>query len=355
MNRSAPTAAAKRRANRTVRLFFWLVGCGVFPVVAEENPGQRLHTFREPHMGTEFTFRVWAQKRRFDEVAGLADKAFDRVAELNRIASDYLPESEINDFARAPTGQPVPVSADLYLLLSRGVELSRRTDGAFDVTAGPLIRLWRISRKNRRLPSPEAIERARARTGSDLLAFDPLSRTVTKKVDGMLFDLGGIAKGYAADEALAIFRDGGFPRALVAASGDIVAADPPPGREGWRIGIEGLDIDVPVADLPVVTLANRAISTSGDTRRYFELEGVRYSHIVSTRTSLGLTERIGASVIAPDAITSDSHATAVTLLGADAGLRWIEEIPDVECRIVRLEGEEEVVVQSSGFPVGDAE
>lgn len=312
------------------------------------NPPQ-LYTFRQPHMGTEFTFRVWAEEGQLEDLTLLSEKAFARVAELNQIASDYLPESEINNLARAPSGVPFAVSADLFRLLDLSAQLSRETDGAFDATAGPFIRLWRKTKKNRRLPTTEQIAGARARTGAHLLRFDPVSRTITKLSDGMLFDLGGIAKGYAADEALEVFREGGFPRALIAASGDIVVGDPPPGKPGWRIGIETLILHDELSELRTVILSNGAVSTSGDTRRYFELDGVRYSHIVSTRTGLGLTERIGASVIAPNATTSDSYATAVTLLGEKDGLQFIRNKREIECQIVALRNGQEVAIRTDGF------
>ena len=148
---------------------------------------------------------------------------------------------------------------------------------------------------------------------------------------------------------LAILREGGFPQALVAASGDIVVGDPPPGEAGWRIGIETLELGHSLKDLETVVLANRAISTSGDTRQYVELDGVRYSHIVSTTTGLGLTERIGASVIGPDATTTDSYATTVVLLGAKEGLQFIENKRPVECQIVALRDGREVFTRSDGF------
>src|SRR5690606_3986764 len=175
-------------------------------------------------------------------------------------------------------------------------------------------------------------------------------RTIVKKIDGMLFDLGSIAKGYAADQALAMLKQGGFPRSLVAASGDIAVGEPPPGEAGWRIGIETLEVGRDVKDLQTVTLVNQAISTSGDTRRYFEHEGVRYSHIVSTKTGLGLTERLGSSVIAPDATTSDSHATAVVLLGTKEGLQFIRNRRGIECQIVVLHDGRETFLRSDGFP-----
>lgn len=317
---------------------------------ASSEPSSRLYTFQEPHMGVLFTLRVWAEEDQLDDLTRLKGKVFDRIAALNSAFSDYLPESEINELSRAPAGIPFPVSEDLFRILEESEVLWKETGGAFDVTAGPLIRLWRMAKKNHQLPSEEQRLRALARTGFDHLSLDRETRTVTKRVDGMLFDLGGIAKGYAADEALRMLKEGGFTRALVAASGDIVVGDPPPGEPGWRIGIETLEIGTDLATMPTVVLANQAISTSADTRRYFELDGVRYSHIVSTRTGLGLTERIGASVIAPTATQSDSHATAVTLLGEKEGLQFIENKREIECQIVTLRDGEEVILRSDGFP-----
>lgn len=300
-------------------------------------------------MGTEFTIRSWAEEGQVEELTLSTREAFARIAELNRSLSDYLPESELNQLAKAPAGVPFPVSEDLFVLVEKAGRLTTKTEGAFDITAGPLIRLWRMTRKNQSLPSAEQIASAKARTGFHHLVLDPENRTILKKIDGMLFDLGGIAKGYAADAALAILKEGGFPRSLVAASGDIVVGAAPPGEAGWKIGIETLELGRDLKELETVTLVNAAISTSGDSRRFLELDGVRYSHIVSPRTGLGLTERLGASVIAPDATTSDSYATAVVLLGTKEGLQFIENQRGIECQIVTLREGHEVFTRSDGF------
>lgn len=329
--------------------FTLLLVCLAISACADDE-AEKLHTFREPHMGTEFTIRVWTEQGKVKELTLLTEKAFERVAELNQICSDYLPESELSQFAKAPSGEPIPVSEDLFTVFQKAGEVYEATSGEFDITAGPLIRNWRLSRKNRRLPDKDKLLFAMARTGFHHLELDPEAQTITKRVDGMLFDLGGIAKGYAADAALAILSEGGFPRALVAASGDIVVGDPPPGKTGWRIGVETLDTDLTANDLPVIDLANQAISTSGDTRQFIEIDGTRYSHIVSIESGLGLTERIAASVVAPDATTSDSYATAVTLMGMEEGLRWIESVQDVECRILFLNDDSISTRESSGWP-----
>ena len=309
----------------------------------------RLYTETQPHMGTEFTLRAYASEEKNKAVAKAFTKAFDRVETLNQICSDYLPESEINQFAKAPVGERISLSADLFKILRQAQSISADSNGTFDVTAGPFVRLWRLSKKNRRLPTEDQINAARSRSGSHLLSLDPFDRTATKMSEGMLFDLGGIAKGIAADEALAILRESGFPRALVAASGDIVVGEPPPGKPTWTVQIEanaGAGDHLPPV---LVHLSEAAVSTSGDATQYFEINGERYSHIVSTRTGLGISERIAASVIAPSATLSDAYATTVALLGQKEGLQFIENKREIECRIVALRNGQEVTVTSHGF------
>jgi thiamine biosynthesis lipoprotein len=135
----------------------------------------------------------------------------------------------------------------------------------------------------------------------------------------MLLDVGGIAKGYAADEALRVLRGRGLNRALVAASGDLAIGDAPEGETGWRIGVEPTD-----GVSRQLTLVNTAVSTSGDTEQFVEIDGKRYSHIVDPKTGMGLTNRIGVTVVAPKGIVSDSVATAVCVMGAERGLEFVE-------------------------------
>jgi thiamine biosynthesis lipoprotein len=330
-----------------------LAAAGLVSLLSIASAEDQLYTFRAPAMGTEFTIRVWAQQGQVTDLTLLSQRAFARVNELNQICSDYLPESELNRLAQAPRDTPIPVSKDLFSLFTKAGQLTTASDGAFDITAGPLIRLWRISRKTRRLPTDERRLSALARTSFAHLSLDPDKRTITKHHEGMLFDLGGIAKGYAADAILLILKEAGYPRSLVAASGDIVVGDPPPGEPGWTVGIEALDVDQDPQSMATVLLVNQAISTSGDARQHLELDGVRYSHIVSTKTGLGLTRCIAATVIAPNATTSDSHATAVVLLGEKDGLQFIGNQRGIECRIVIPTESGERITRSAGFPSSD--
>jgi len=335
----------QKRAGRTVRLFLGLLAW-VSPLLADDL---QLYTKTQPHMGTEFTLRTFAPVSSQEAVTAAFDQAFAQVEALNQICSDYLPESEILLFAKTPVGDRFAMSADLFKIFQVGESISKETNGAFDITAGPFVRLWRLSKKNRRLPTEDQIKTARFRTGFHLLEMDPPNRTVTKLSEGMLFDLGGIAKGYAADEALKILKESGFPNSLVSASGDIVAGNPPPGKEGWTIKLETHSTEHKSSPSLSITLSNAAVSTSGDASQFIEIDGKRFSHIVSTRTGLGLTESIAASVIAPNATLSDAYATAVTLLGKKEGLQFIENKREIECRIVALHNGQEATVTSHGF------
>ena len=175
----------------------------------------------------------------------------------------------------------------------------------------------------------------------------------------MLLDLGGIAMGYAADEALGIFKEHGLSRVLIDASGDIVMGDPPPGRDFWRVEIEPLSSSPassaaqPTADTPsprlTLLLRNCAVTTSGDAYKFIEFDGVRYSHIVDPKTGFGLTTRCSATLIAPDCITADSLATTVNVLGRERGLQLANATEGVEAYIEFADDDEVHSVQSPGF------
>jgi thiamine biosynthesis lipoprotein len=217
------------------------------------------------------------------------------------------------------------------------LNVSKLSDGAFDVTVGPYIRLWRFARKRKVLPTPAEIEAARAAVGWRKLRLDPRARTVTLLVPHMRLDLGGIGKGYAADAALRILKGRGIDRALVAASGDIAIGNPPPGQRGWRIGITPFGGATNAAP-PILLLHNAGVSTSGDTEQFIEINGVHYSHIVNPVSGLGLTNRIQATVIGPNATTTDSLDTTVSLLGVKRGFALIDSWPHLAAWIVTIDG-----------------
>lgn len=288
-------------------------------------------------MGVSFTFILYAADEALANRA--AEAAFARVAELNGLLSDYDAESELRQLCRqAPTSQPVPVSPELGYVLQRSQALAQRTDGAFDVTVGPLIRLWRRARRSGEMPSVARLEEAQQAVGYAHLQLVDEQRVELLR-PGMRLDLGGIAKGYAADEALAVFFAHGIRSVLVDASGDLVMGEPPPGAKGWRIGIAPLAGN-DGSPSRYLTLAQRAVATSGDAWQYVEIDGRRYSHIVDPRTGLGLTVPSSVTVVAADGISADSLATAVSVLGPIAGLKLIEATPGAAaCIVLEEDGE----------------
>jgi thiamine biosynthesis lipoprotein len=249
----------------------------------------------EPHMGTLVRITIYAKD------ASPMRTAFDRIRDLDEKLSDYKPDSELNRLCR--TRGAVHVSEDLFRVLQASQEVSRLTDGAFDVTIGPVTHLWRVGKT----PGADTM----ARVGWRNLVLDKKRRTVELKLAGMQLDLGAIAKGFAADEALKTLRLLGVKRALIAVSGDVVAGDAPPGTRGWRIGLEPAGGEI--------FLRNAAVSTSGDTEQFREIGGVRYSHIIDPKTGLGLTSAIAVTVVARRGLDADPIATAVSVLGEQRG------------------------------------
>jgi len=259
----------------------------------------------EPHMGTLVRITLFAPDSETARKGFAA--AFERIRRLDETLSDYNPSSEL---MRLRSGPPAPVSEDLFRVLGTAQALARETQGAFDVTLGAAIRLWREARRNHRLPSEEERRIALQQCGYRYLKLDARRRTVRILRPGLQLDLGGIAKGFAAGEALSALRALGLPRALVAVSGDLAIGDPPPDKSGWSVQI----------DRPLL-LHNCAVSTSGDTEQFVEIGGRRYSHIIDPKTGLGLTSRSTVTVLARDGTTADSLATALSVLTPSEGRR----------------------------------
>ncbi len=321
-----------------------LSGCRT--AAPNEPPVLRKYQFQSSHMGTLFSATLFAS----NEVAAAeaSEAAFARVARLEEVLSDYQADSELSLLRATPVGKPVTVSGDLFRVLQRAQRLSGLSDGAFDATVGPYVRLWRFSRKRRTLPDETELAAARAAVGYQHLVLNSRKQELTLRVPGMRLDVGGIAKGFAADEALNVLKRRGIERALVAASGDIAIGKAPPGQRGWRVAVTGIGSSTNALTRHLC-LANAGISTSGDVEQFIEIGGVRYSHIVSPKTGLGLTNRIQATVISRDATTTDALATAVCIMGAERGLRMIERLPATEALVMRKDGSGESRTASRGF------
>lgn len=315
-------------------------------LVMGQNDDLARYEASQPHMGTSFNIVVYAPNKELAEKAfGLG---FARISQLDGVMSDYDPTSELSKLSNSsPTESPVPLSVDLFEVLSAAQALSLRSEGAFDITVGPLTKLWRRARRRGEFPNANLFSAARAATGFRHLKLHPDTKSAELIVPGMRLDLGAIAKGYAADEALRSMAGIGVTRAIINAGGDVVAGEAPPGEAGWRVAIASLEQDAPPNRF--LRLANGAVATSGDLWQHVEIEGVRYSHILDPKTGLGLTSHSSVTIVAPTGMSADSLASAVSVLGATAGLKLVEETPSTETLIMTQNANGTTEFQSTGF------
>ena len=286
-------------------LSYMLVGFG-------EEKGTPKPRFSKKIMGTEVLIIVDAPMT--DALKKATDSAFREGIRLNMLFSDYEANSELSLFSQSSKdGRSVKLSDELFKVLEYGQELSRMSDGAFDVTLGPLTRLWRIARFRQKLPKMSKLRETRQRTGYQKLVLNRLNTSGNLLVPGMVLDLGGIAKGYVADRMLEAMKNRGFAKCLIDAGGDLTIGDAPKASKGWRVEIGGR----PHPELPVLELSNCAVATSGDLEQNLEINGTRYSHLLNPKTGVGLKGSAQVTVVAPTGMVADSIASTCLVLGMD--------------------------------------
>jgi len=330
----------------------WVVLGFVLAITSIIHAEEKLtrYEFTQIRMGIPVNIIVYASDEPTANEA--TNEAYRRIREIDRTMSDYDPDSELMKLCdRAKPGHPEPVSDSLMAVLSQANALSKQTNGAFDVTVSPVVKLWRRARRKKELPASDQLEAARERVDYRQLKLNVKEKQVTFQSAGIRIDLGGIAKGYAADEALRILKCHGLSHAMVDAGGDIVVGDAPPGKPGWTIEIEKLKTQTDNDNPPqLIVLSNASIATSGDAYQFVEIDGIRYSHIIDPKTGIGLTTTSSVTIIAPDGITADSYASAASILGPKKGIAFIERHKNTEAWIVHQSQTGDVTVHaSSGF------
>lgn len=324
-----------RLSDNYSRAFLTILFVFVFSGLSLAQQVQR-YEYSSRHMGTLFRVVLYAPSDSIARTAATA--AFNRIDTLNSILSDYISKSELSRLSRfSGKDTAVYVSSPLFQVLHKAREVSMETDGAFDITVGPYVQLWRSMQKESdpRLPTPRELKKAGQKVGYRHLRLNQHNQTVRLTKAGMQLDLGGIAKGYALDEALLVLQKYGIEAALIDGGGDIAVGKAPLGKRGWSIEVQTYPEAGSTERLTLV-LANKAVATSGDLYQHIEIDGTRYSHIIDPRTGLGLTEQSQVTVVAPDGITADSYASALSVLDPQKGLQLIESLPGLAACIVRL-------------------
>ncbi|MEX2403301.1 MAG: FAD:protein FMN transferase [Balneolales bacterium] len=320
----------------------------LYLVLPKLSFGQSLdrYEYSQVHMGTDFQIILYAPDSLVAQTA--SDAAYERIKELDQILSDYQEDSELNRLSSSSgSGKAVPVSDPLFYVINKAVNASELTDGAFDMTIGPFVKLWRITRRTQRLPSVDKINKASESVGYNYIELDESRQTVKLQEERMQLDAGGIGKGYAVDEALAILRDNNISSALIKGGGDIVVSNAPPNKKGWTIEVGMIEDGKQISNS--LTICDKAISTSGDLFQYVELDGARYSHIINPQTGLGLTNQSKVTVIAPDGITADSYSSAISVMGPEKGINVVHQRPEMEFYFISKNNGKYKSWQSSGF------
>jgi len=325
----------------TLLLLIFTVGwCGSAPTLERFE-------FARLRMGTTVRIVLYAPDEPSAREASGA--AYARIDEIEAVMSHYREDSELSRLSATSGSGPKRVSPELIKILRLAQGFSLRSGGAFDITVGPFVEMWRKSRRTKQLPPSGELREAAGRVGYRNLALDESRSTVELRRKGMKLDLSAIAKGYAADEALRILKAKGHPSALVDAGGDVALGDRPPGKKGWTIAIDEVPGQPGTAARKLV-LSNRAVATSGDAYQFVVIGGERYSHIVDPKTGLGVREAAAATVIAGDCATADALATSLCVLPPNEAVRLVESTKGAAARILRRseEGIEQLVAGS--FP-----
>lgn len=314
-----------RRQRILFRTVLALLVClaGVYTIGCARQPQ---FEFTRLCMGVQTRITVHAND--MEHAAAAVVPAFARIERAEQALSDYRPASDAMKLCQLADQYPgdwLPIEEDLRAVLEISQGVAAATDGAFSPTIGPAVRLWRESRRSGALPAePERIAAVRSSDWRNI-EFDD-SGTLVRLAPGTQLDFGGIGKGYAAQAAIDDLRRRGFPSAMVTLGGDIVVGDAPPGRAGWRIRAIAGDSDgsgggeggggSERADL---LLSNAAVSTSGDSEQFIEINGQKYSHIVNPRTGLGFPAPRGVqvTVVARNGAIADALGTALYALPQD--------------------------------------
>jgi thiamine biosynthesis lipoprotein len=255
-----------------------------------------------------------------DESAAVA--ALDEVDRIDRLMSHYRPDSPLSLVNREAAARPVAVDAELFDFLALCQSYARESAGAFDVTVGPLMHSWGFFEHAPHVPSPRELARARTAVGDDKLRLDAAARTVRFAVPGMSLDLGGIAKGYAVDRAIAVLRAHGVDRALVSAGGSTVyALGAPPDAPAWQV-----HLPLPLGER-TFDVKDEAISVAGLSQQSFRQRGVRHGHIMDPRTGWPVRGVDTVVVAAPTATEGDAIDDVLFVLGRDGARAYLAAHP----------------------------
>ena len=285
-------------------------------------------------MGSRFDITIVAK----DEAAAEAyiDTAIAEISRIENLISDWIPTTQLSEVNKNAGIQPVKVDAELFDLTQRAISFSKLTDGAFDISYASMDKIWKFDGSMTEMPSPEAIKKSVEKVGYQNIILNKEDQTIFLKLPGMKLGFGSIGKGYAADKTKQLLMQKGVKAGIVNASGDMNSWGRQPNSKKWKVGIT--NPMNPEKTFAAFSLEDNAVVTSGTYEKFVVLDGKKYAHIIDTRTGYPARGIASVTVFAPSAELANGLSTAIIVMGQEAGMNLIAQIPNVSCVIVTDEG-----------------
>ncbi len=279
-------------------------------------------------MGTLVEISVFEKDENIVQLA--IQNAFDEIQRLEGLMSTHIPNSEISKINQAAGIEPVPVSPEVFEVIDRALYWAEQTDGALDISIGPVQELWAFEGDHPSLPDKNTLEQALSKVDYRKIRLENQTVFLTDK--GMSIHLGAIAKGYAVDRAIYILQEKDIHHAFINAGGDLKTLGHRPDRTAWKIGLQ--HPRKPESILASFSLSVKAVATSGDYQKYFDQDGTRYHHILNSKTGYPVIGTMSATVITDTVMDADALSTALFVMGAEKGLAFINSLKNTEGLVV---------------------
>jgi thiamine biosynthesis lipoprotein len=274
------------------------------------------------------------------------DSAFEKIYRIEKLMNRYDPNSQLSQVNRLAAKGPVKIDKDLFGVLQQSVYYSRLSGGAFDITVGPLVDLWRKCAEANSMPTEQQLAEVKKTVGYEKLILDTNDFSVRFAVEGVSLDLGAIAKGLAADKAVEEMKRCGTAGGLVDIGGQIGCFGLTEKKGKWIVGIRNPAKAEDNQIIAKLAFSDMAVSTSGDYERFYKIGDKRFSHIFNLATGKSAGELTSVTIIASNGTEADAFATAVSVLGAEKGLQLIEGTENTEALIIKAGSNE--IIKSSG-------
>lgn len=327
--------------NKTCKILAFTI-CGIFIIALAGCSGSsKPYSPESYYMGTVITQKVYGKNAK---AAG--DKVIERMKEIEDDMTINKPGGEINAINEAAGDKPVKISSSVMYLLNKAKQYGQLSQGAFDVTIGPLVKEWGIFTDNPKIPTQERINELLPLIDYKTIQLDSANNTAMLPKKGQIIDLGGIAKGYAGDETIKIYKENGITSGFINLGGNVVVLGGKPDGTPWTIGVQN-PRDVNGKIIGKVAVKDKALVSSGDYERYFEKDGVRYHHILDPKTGYpSKSGLIGVTIVADSSTDADAISTSVFVLGLDKGMKLVESLDGIEAIFIT---EDKKIYTTSGL------